>query len=310
MIGVELLESHAVAVSIDDGGRVLARATAEHAASAGAAAELALDQIARGEAIDRSIGIASPNPTAPAVVAAADALARRVRASALPHAVCSSGTAAALAEAWVGAGRGVHDVVYFAVADHTTAGIVRGGAPVVGSRGRAGSVAWLSLNPVEREDYRKIGCLEAEAAAAGIVRRLIWRIKAGDRSRIQDVVNDLSAITLDHVLEAARGGDGVSISVVRDTAKYLGMAAANLVVVVDPDMLVLGGIMASAADLMLEPLRNEITRRLPRVMMDELAIAPATLGGDAAAIGAARLAAAAPQDGAPTARTVRGGVGE
>ena len=87
----------------------------------------------------------------------------------------------------------------------------------------------------------------------------------------------------------------MSISVVRDTAKYLGMAAANLVVVADPEMLVLGGIMASAADLLIEPLRAEIARRLPRPMMDALAIATAALGADAAAIGAARLAAAALQ---------------
>ena len=81
----------------------------------------------------------------------------------------------------------------------------------------------------------------------------------------------------------------------RDTAKYLGMAAANLVVLADPEMLVLGGIMASAADLLLDPMRVEITRRLPRPMMDALAIATASLGVDAAAIGAARLAGAAPQ---------------
>jgi len=150
------------------------------------------------------------------------------------------------------------------------------------------------LNPVEREDYRRTGCLEAEVAAAGIVRRLIWRIKAGDRSRIQETVsNELAAITIDHILDAARSGDGVSISVVRDTAKYLGMAAANLVVLADPEMLVLGGIMASAADLLLEPVRIEIARRLPKPMMDALVIAPATLGSDAAAIGAARLAATA-----------------
>jgi glucokinase len=145
---------------------------------------------------------------------------------------------------------------------------------------------------VEREDYRKIGCLEAEVAAAGIVRRLIWRIKAGDRSRVQDTVGaDLTAITVDHVLDAARNGDGVSISVVRDTAKYLGMAAANLVALVDPETLVLGGIMASAADLLLDPVRVEIARRLPRSMMDALVIAPAALGADAPAMGAARLAA-------------------
>src|SRR5437870_3199676 len=162
--------------------------------------------------------------------------------------------------------------------------------------GRAPAVAWLALNPVEREDYRKIGCLEAEVAGPGIVRRLVWRIKAGDRSRVQETVNDdFTAITVNHVLEAARGGDGVSISVVRDTAKYLGMAAANLVAVTDPAVLVLGGIMASAADLLLEPVRTELARRVPPAMMDALTIAPATLGADAAAIGAARLAMAALQ---------------
>ena len=71
------------------------------------------------------------------------------------------------------------------------------------------------------------------------------------------------------------------------------MAAANLVVVADPEMLVLGGIMASAADLLLEPIRTEISRRLPKPMMDALTIETAVLGADAAAIGAARLVTAA-----------------
>ena len=61
------------------------------------------------------------------------------------------------------------------------AGVIRDGAPVLGAARRAASIAWLALNPVEREDYRKIGCLEAEVAAVGIVRRLIWRVKAGGR---------------------------------------------------------------------------------------------------------------------------------
>ena len=176
------------------------------------------------------------------------------------------------------------DVVLFAVGDHAIGGIVRGGAPITGARGRAGSVGWLSLNPVEREDYRKVGCVEAEVAAAGIVRRMIWRIKAGDRSRVQDAVERRSRPRSPSTTSssAARASDGVSISVVRDTAKYLGMAAANLVVVADPEMLVLGGIMASAADLLLEPIRTELARRLPKAMMDALAIETATLGDDAA----------------------------
>ena len=196
-----------------------------------------------------------------------------------------------MAESWVGAARGVRDLVYFAVAEHATAGIIRDGRPVTGAHGRAPAVAWLSLNPVEREDYRRAGCLDAEVAAAGIVRRLIWRIKAGDRSHVQDMANgDLTAITVDLVLDAARSGDGVSISVMRDTAKYLGMAAANLVAIADPEVLVLGGIMASATDLLLEPLRTELTRRLPASMVSALTISTASLGADAAALGAARHA--------------------
>jgi glucokinase len=108
----------------------------------------------------------------------------------------------------------------------------------------------------------------------------------------------LAAITIDHVLEAARDGDGVSISVVRDTAKYLGMAAANLVAIVDPEVLVLGGVMATAGDLLLEAVRTELSRRLLKTTMDALTLAPAQLGGEAAAIGAARLASRALSGGA------------
>ena len=126
------------------------------------------------------------------------------------------------------------------------------------------------------------------------MRRLVWRVKSGDRSRVADAVNgDFSAITVQHILDAARQNDGVSISVIRDTAKYLGMAAANLVVIFDPEVLVLGGIMASADDLMADALRAEITRRLLSSAIDSLRIEPAALGDDAAAIGAARMGGAA-----------------
>ena len=238
-----------------------------------------------------AVGVTTFNPEAPGAGEAAAALAER-----FGQPVLQSGVAAALAETWLGAAKGTGDVAYFAVGEHVVAGIVREGRAMIGAHGRATSVAWLPLNPVEREDYRKMGCLEAEVAALGIVRRLVWRIKAGDDSRVLEAVgNDLTKITAEHVLAAARAGDGVSISVMRDTAKYLGMAAANLVLVVDPAMLVLGGIMADAADLLIEPVRTEIGRRLPRSMIDALPIATATLGVDAAAIGAARQAHLAPR---------------
>ena len=127
------------------------------------------------------------------------------------------------------------------------------------------SVAWLALNPVEREDYRKIGCLEAEVASGGIVRRLVWRIKAGDHSYVQDSASeDLAAITVAARVRQRRAkGDGVDDLCPAGHGKYLGMAAANCPVA-DPEMLVLGGIMASAADLLMEPVRGGIGRHLPQ----------------------------------------------
>jgi len=280
--GVELLDGAALAVAVDHDGSVRNRAVIEGAGDLSKAADAAVAELKLTSGT--AVGVTTCNPEAPGAGEAAAALAAR-----FGQPVLQSGVAAALAETWLGAAKGTGDVVYFAVGEHVAAGIVREGRAMIGAHGRATSVAWLPLNPVEREDYRKMGCLEAEVAAHGIVRRLVWRIKAGDPSGVLDAVgNDLAKITAEHVLAAARAGDGVSISVMRDTAKYLGMAAANLVLVVDPTMLVLGGIMADAADLLLEPVRTEIGRRLPRSMTDALAITTATLGDDAAAIGAAR----------------------
>src|SRR5439155_994784 len=118
------------------------------------------------------LGIAAFNPESADVQAVLRALARRYAGPFLHAGAVASGTAAAVAEAWIGAARDVRDVIFFAIAEHASAGILRDGSPLAGAHRRAPAVGWLALNPVEREDYRKSGCLEAEVAAPGIVRRL------------------------------------------------------------------------------------------------------------------------------------------
>jgi len=246
MLGLELQDARVVAVSIDDRGQVLARALVEVSGTLTAAADAALVAVSTS---DRGpLGLASTNQDSRTIAGVVSGLARRFSAPS-PYGPVASGTAAAVAEAWVGAARGTQDVAFFAVGDRALGGVVRRGAAVAGARGRAGSIAWLALNPVEREDYRKIGCLEAEVAAAGIVRRLIWRIKAGDNSRVLDMAGgQFSDITVRHIFDAARAGDGVSIAVVRDTARYIGMAIGNLIAVVDPEIVVLGGLISQQED--------------------------------------------------------------
>ncbi|HUQ89653.1 MAG TPA: ROK family protein, partial [Vicinamibacterales bacterium] len=77
----------------------------------------------------------------------------------------------------------------------------------------------------------------------------------------------------------------------RDTAKYVGMAVANLATMFDPEVVVLGGSIASSGDIMLEAIRTETQRRLMPQQADRVRIELSSLGDDAIAIGAARAIA-------------------
>jgi glucokinase len=123
------------------------------------------------------------------------------------------------------------------------------------------------------------------------VRRLVWRIKSGDRSRVLEMAGgDMSTIQVGQIFEAARKGDGVSISVIRDTARYIGMAVANIVAVADPNVVVLGGLIADNADQLMQPSQAEALRRLPQTMTEPLLLVAATMGDDGGPVGAARAA--------------------
>jgi glucokinase len=292
-LGVDLSDLIPRLAVVDAGGQVLARADSPSGATADAnkirdAAKRAVAGLAAPVA---AIGVAMPSAfdKLPAAVAASLREATSRDTEIVPIA---AGTAAAIAEQWIGTARGVKQVVTISIGEHVTAGIILNGEPWLGSHGFASSAAWLAMNPVEREDYRRLGGLEAEIASAGIVRRFVWRIKSGDESSAAEKANgDFSKITAEHILQASRTGDGVSISIVRDTAKYVGMAAANMATLFDPDTIVLGGVIVQAGDVLFDAIKTECSRRLHPKHADLTRLVLSTLGNDAVAIGAARAAA-------------------
>jgi glucokinase len=291
-LGLDLSDAVARAVVVNEHAQVLARG--EQAPASGGqipAAAAAVRRAAAGAGAEVArAAVAMPNPgdALPADLGAS--LSEALPGVPIPSAV-SAGVASVVAEQWCGAARGLRDVVTLSIGEHVTAGILLGGAPWLGSQGLAGSLGWLALNPVEREDYRRLGGLEADISASGIVRRIVWRIKAGDESVVATQVGgDLSRVTAADVFHAARSGDGVAVSVIRDTAKYIGMALCNVAATVDPQAIVLGGMIATWGDLLLESIRFECGRRLRPAHGERLRVVLSPLGNDAAAIGAARLA--------------------
>jgi len=290
-LGVDLSDVIARLAVIDGAGKIVERGiVASHRdAAIRDAAKKALH--GAGKRVG-AIGVALPSASDHVSDDMTSALANAT-AAATPIRPIAAGSAAAVAEYRAGAAVGVKQLITFSIAEHVTAGVLIDGTPWRGAHGLASSVGWLALNPVEREDYRRLGGLEAEVASAGIVRRFVWRIKSGDRSTISDgLKGDFSKITAGDILQGARTGDGVSISVVRDTAKYIGMAVANLASMFDPQSIVLGGIIASSGDIMLESIKHELSRRLMPQQIDQVSVVLSSLGDDAVAIGAALMARA------------------
>jgi glucokinase len=270
-LGLDLSERPARAVVVDDRGEVLARGSGD----TGAAAVRALP----GTHAAAVACVAAVDARDPVAVAGVKAVAR-----------CSPGAALLAAHVWIGAAKDARHAVCIHVGEEVYAGILLDGKPWVGAHNRAGAAAWLALNPIERQEYRRLGSLGAEISSGGIARRLSWRVQAGDDSSVLDAAGgSLEAITAQFVFDGARQGDGVAISVVRDTARYIGMAAATLAAALDPEIIIVGGGVA-VADLMLEPVRQECARRLPPDAMHDLRVEFSTLGADAVAIGAARIA--------------------
>ena len=215
---------------------------------------------------------------------------REALEKALPAPVFIDGNRAAcvLGEQWLGAAQGLSDVVYLAVGAGIGAGIITGGRLLHGVGDTAGAVGWFAINPQKKELYKKTGCLEAEAAGPAVARRAAARIALGERSLIPGLAGS-NPVTAEVVIEAARRGDGVASRVLEDTAAYLAMGIANLISVLNPEAIILGGSLMEAADLLLEILRREVREWAQPLAASHVRIELSHLGEDAGLLGAARL---------------------
>ena len=181
-LGISVDAGQVRAVLVNTDGEVVARGESPAPAMQGAVIEAVRETLVRsGGARPVSAAVSYADPDSRSWPSDLSFLAAVIGENVAVRTL-STGNASALAEICYGSGKGARDLVAFAIGPSISAGVISNGALLSGAHGLASSVQWLALNPVEREDYRRMGCLEAEAGAAGIVRRLVWRVKSGDRS--------------------------------------------------------------------------------------------------------------------------------
>ena len=196
------------------------------------------------------------------------ALAERFDA---PIAIGSDRAGSVLAEQWLGVARGLRNVVFVAVGTGIGVGIVADGRSIEGAHGTAGAAGWMVVGGPWKPEYAGCGGWETEAAGPALARR------AGMESA-------------EAVVAAARRGDAGALDAIQKTADYLALGIANLIAIVDPEMVVLGGGLMQAGDLMLERIRSQALRWTQPVAARRARIETTALGADAGLLGAARLA--------------------
>ncbi|GER71468.1 glucokinase [Weizmannia acidilactici] len=199
---------------------------------------------------------------------------------------------AALGEMWKGAGEGSDDMVFVTLGTGVGGGIITGGDIVHGVKGAAGEIGHITVIPDGGAPCNcgKTGCLETVASATGVVRTAKKKIAAySSPSTLKDLYSQAGSVTSKDVFDLAAAGDALANEVVDETAKYLGLALANVANTFNPEKIILGGGVSKAGDTLLNPLRTYFSKYAFTTVGKSTKLKLATLGNDAGVIGAAWL---------------------
>lgn len=187
----------------------------------------------------------------------------------VPTYLVNDARAFGLAELRMGAGRGASSMVGLALGTGVGGVIVIDGRVHQGHDGTAGEIGHQTIDP----DGPWCGCGNRGCVEA--------------YTRADQVAAACGTATAEEAVRAAQAGDARARAGLADVGRYLGIGIANMVTVISPDRIVLGGGVAAAGDLLFDPVRAEIARRVTTTSIDEVELVRGELGIWAGAYGAA-----------------------
>jgi glucokinase len=254
----------------------------DHVQAAGVCAPGPLD-------VDRGLVLSPPNlpgwDRIPLTARIADALA-------MPVHLENDANAAALGENRFGAGRGARDMVYVTASTGIGGGLILDGHLYHGASGLAGEIGHQTVlphGPVCGCGNR--GCLESLASGTAIARRGRESVARGVPTVISELAQgDSLRISAKLVAQAAERGDSEARMILSQAMDYLGIGMANLVNLLNPELIVIGGGLTKLGDMLFDSVRRAIDRIAFPMAARAVRVVPAALGDDVGALGAAALA--------------------
>ena len=194
---------------------------------------------------------------------------------------------AALGEAWIGGGKGCDSVVMVTLGTGIGGGIVINNQIITGHHGAAGEIGHIVVNPDEILECNcgNHGCIEQYASATGIVRLAKRHM---DRSQKASPIRDIADLTAKDVFDYAKKKDELSVEIVETVCGLLGKLIAKICNVVNPEIVLIGGGVSKAGNIIIENMMEDFTCEVFHASKDTK-IALATLGNDAGIYGGLRL---------------------
>ncbi len=194
---------------------------------------------------------------------------------------------AALGEAWMGGGKGCDSVVMVTLGTGIGGGIVINNQIITGHHGAAGEIGHIVVNPDEILECNcgNHGCIEQYASATGIVRLAKRHM---DRSQKASPIRDIADLTAKDVFDYAKKKDELSVEIVETVCGLLGKLIAKICNVVNPEIVLIGGGVSKAGNIIIENMMEDFTSEVFHASKDTK-IALATLGNDAGIYGGLRL---------------------
>ena len=220
----------------------------------------------------------------------ADVMAERLG---LPVFVDNDANMAALAEHRVGAARGAQEAVLLTIGTGIGGGLILGGRLYHGAVGAAAELGHMVIQadgPRCQGNCPNHGCIEAMASGTALAREAARLARERPDSRLAQAAAEGYTLAGPLVTELAHDGDSVALEVLELIGTRLGVAIASFVNIFNPEVVVLGGGVMAAGELILGPARREVAVRALPPGRDEVEIVAAELGVEAGMVGAAALA--------------------
>lgn len=194
--------------------------------------------------------------------------------------------AAAIGEMWRGAARGCRDVVSVTLGTGVGGGVVLDGELWRGAHGSAGEIGHTTVDPFGGLKCKcgNTGCLELFASATAIA-----RMARESLAQFPQTVLTGENLTAEKVYQAGREGDELALAVFKRAGTYLGVGLANIMSLIDPEIIVISGGVVNGWDLFQAEMYREVSERAFRATAQQVRIARAECGDHAGLLGAARL---------------------